>query len=58
MNLVDLLKIGQDIEGANSIDSKEAALINALKPFIEQEKHEQLDKIVLVASLLAKEKRV
>ncbi|MCL2611136.1 MAG: hypothetical protein FWE02_05610 [Defluviitaleaceae bacterium] len=58
MDLVDLLKIGQGIEGTNSVDSKEAALVNALKPFIDQEKHDQLDKIVLVASLLAKEKRV
>jgi NAD(P)H-dependent FMN reductase len=58
MNLVDLLKIGQGIEGSNSVDSREAALVNALKPFIEEEKHEQLDKIVLVASLLAKEKSV
>ncbi|MCL1924296.1 MAG: hypothetical protein FWF50_01780 [Defluviitaleaceae bacterium] len=58
MNLVDLLKLGQDIDGTNTGDTKEAQLVNALKPFIEEEKHEQLDKIVLVASLLANKKSV
>ena len=58
MNLVDLLKVATEIEGKEVAETRETALVNALKPYIDKEKHEQLDKIVLIASLLSKEKRV
>lgn len=58
MNLVDLLKVATEIEGKELGETRETALVNALKPYIDKEKHEQLDKIVLIASLLSKEKRV